>query len=161
MEQSRDRNASPPTESRPITRKQYLEKITVSKADRYALFFLILNTLNFIENGDDYYCYCNEMVMGENGIKKKRRWRSAHCQICKMPCIFVDFEKIIDKNHFNMLVLCKYYDQLFNGLVKLFDQCPKVFEYFLGDEYIYSSLDWNRANTGVFLFQKGFGIQTI
>ena len=83
------------------------------------------------------------MIKKENHIVSRPRWRSGLCQICRIPCIFDDFEQDIDKNRFNMTVLCRYYDQLYSELVKLFDQCPKAAEYFLGGEYVYGGCDWN------------------
>ena len=41
--------------------------------------FSILNTLDFIENGDGYYCYCEEMIQKNCGVKSKPRWKSGHC----------------------------------------------------------------------------------
>ena len=38
--------------------------------------------------------------------------------------------------------LCKYYDQLFKKLVKLFYQCPNAADCFLGSEYYYGGHDW-------------------
>ena len=42
-------------------RKNFL-RIANDKRDRFAIALFILNTLNFIENGDDYYFYCEEMI---------------------------------------------------------------------------------------------------
>ena len=124
-----------------MNENEFYEGITVKKDDRYALIFFILNTLNFIQGGD-YYCYCEKIIKKENDIASRPRWRSGPCQICRIPCIF-DFEQDIDKNRFNMMVLCRYYDQLYSELVKLFDQCPKAAECFLGGEYVYGGRGWN------------------
>ena len=80
----------------------------MDKKDRFAIVFFILNTLNFIENGDGYYCYCGEMIKKNCDIKSRLRWKSGHCQICKIPSIFNDFESFVDKNRFNIEELCKY-----------------------------------------------------
>ena len=65
MEQHRDRDAttsSQPEPEQPITKDKFFKGITVDKKDRFAIVFFILNTLNFIENGDGYYCYYEEMI---------------------------------------------------------------------------------------------------
>lgn len=159
MEQIKKRDASPPSESSTIAREKFFQEITVHKNDRYALAFFTLNTLNFIQNGDGWYCYCDQMVK-KNGVKSKPRWKSGYCQICKIPDLFHDFERFVDKHRFNMLVLCNFYDQLFKDLVKLFDQCPKPAECFLGENMCTVVEIGTLANIGVFPFQKVFGTMT-
>ena len=119
------------------------------------LFFLILNTLNFIQF-DDYYCYCENLIKKENDVVSKPPWKSGHCQICKIPHTFVDFEQNINKNRFNIAVLCRYYDQLHGELVKLIKECPKAAECSLGGEYVTEI--GTLENTGVLVSLKAFGI---
>ena len=112
----------------------------MDRKDRFALVFFILNTLNFIDNSDYYYCYC------EKTTKKKSKPKSNYCQICKIPSIFHDFEEFVNKNRFIMEKLFRYYDKLFNELVKLFNQRPDAADFFFfwvgGCEYYYSGRDW-------------------
>ena len=148
MEQHRDRDASSssqPEPEQPITKDEFFQSITVDKKDRFAIVFFILNTLNFIENSDRYYYYyCEEMIQKNCDIKSRLRWKSDHCQICKIPSIFNDFESFVDKNRFNIEELCKYYDRIFNELVKLFYHYPKATDCFLGvGRYYYGIRDWN------------------
>ena len=141
MEQHRDRDGSASPQSRfeqTITKDEFFKSITTDKKDRFAVVFFILNTLNFIENSGDYYCYC-EKIPQENCLK---RLKSNFCQICKIPSIFYDFESFVNKNRFNMDKLCKYYDRLFKELVKLFYQRPNAADCFLGSEYYYGGSDW-------------------
>ena len=147
-----------PTESSSITKEEFIKEIeiTVQKRSQYALGF----PLNLIKNGE-WYCYCEEIVKEENVIKSKRRWKSGHCQICKILHIFDDFETFVDKNCFNMEVLCIYYDQIFYKLVKLFDQCPKATESFLWGSTYTVVATGTVANTGVFLYQKVFGMKRV
>ena len=53
-------------------------------------------------------------------------------QICKIPHIFPDFEKRMDRNMFNMEVLNKYYDWLTKEPLKLFQLKPDHIECFQG-----------------------------
>ena len=57
-----------------------------------------------------------------------------------------------------MKELCKYYDQLFNELVKLFEQYPKTTDCFLDGEYITVVATGTMANIGEFPSQKAFSI---
>lgn len=41
--------------------------------------------------------------------------------------MFYDFEQN-SKKRFNMEALCRYYDRLYDELVKLFKECPKAAE---------------------------------
>ena len=44
-----------------------------------------------------------------------------------------------------MEALCRYYDRLYDELVKLFKECPKAAECFPGGggAYVFSGRDWN------------------
>ena len=104
MEQIRKRDASPHSESSTITREKFIQEKTVDKNDRYALAFFILNTLNFIQNGDGWYCYCDQMVK-KNGVKSKPRWKSGYCQICKIIGHFTILSDLLT----NIVLICWYY----------------------------------------------------
>lgn len=56
--------------------------------------------------------------------------------------MFPDFERIIDKNMFNMEVLNKHCDELTKQLLKLFEKKPDAIECFQG-EYVCSGREWN------------------
>ena len=66
---------------------------------QFEIVYFLLNTLNHLLYADRWNCYCEKFKVG-------------HCQICKIPPMFPDFERIIDKNMFNMEVLNKHYDEL-------------------------------------------------
>ena len=90
-----------------------------------ALFFCFKHT-TFIQY-HDYYCYCKKLLQKENDVVSKLRYKSDRCQICKIPPMFYDFERN-SKKRFNMEALCRYYDRLYDELVKLFKECPKAAE---------------------------------
>lgn len=127
----------------------------MNREDRYALVFFILNTLNFIQGGG-YCCYCDNMVKEENGIKSRPRWKSGNYQICIIPYIFDDFENLVDRNCFYVSALCKYYEQLFNELVNLFDQCPQTNDCFLEREYVCGGCDWDSGEMSEHLMVFSF-----
>ena len=110
-----------------MTREEFEKVFLLEKEKtRFELVYFILNTLNHLLNTDCYYCYCQ---------------RKGCCQICKIPNIFLNFERGIDKRMFNFNFLNQYYDRLTHELLKLFDQKQDVVECFQG-EYVYSSRDW-------------------
>ena len=79
------------------------------KKSRFEIVYIILNTLNHILYADQWYCYCEDMHFEQNGVISKPRWQSGHCQVKKIPSMFPDFEKVSNKNLFNMEVLNNHY----------------------------------------------------
>ena len=60
-----------------------------------ALFFCFKHT-TFIQH-HDYYCYCKKLLQKENDVVLKLRYKSDRCQICKIPPMFYDFGRDINK----------------------------------------------------------------
>ena len=109
---------------------------------RFVLVYFILNTLNHLLYADQWYCYCGQMYFKKDGVVSHAKYKAGHCQICKIPHIFPEFERDIYGNMFNMEVLNKYYDQLTKELLKLFEQKPDRIECFQG-EFVYGGHEWN------------------
>lgn len=82
------------------------------------------------------------MYFKKDGVVSHAKYKAGHCQICKIPHIFPEFERDIYGNMFNMEVLNKYYDQLTKELLKLFEQKPDRIECFQG-EFVYGGHKWN------------------
>ena len=102
------------------TSKEEFEKLIMLDREktRFKIVYFILNTLSHLVNSSQWYCYCQ---------------RTDCCQICKILSMFSDFEKIIDKNMFNMELLNSYYYQLTKQLFKLFDKKKDCIEFFQGE----------------------------
>lgn len=102
MEQIRKRDASPPSESSAITREKFIQEKTVDKNDRYALPFFILNTLNFIQNGDGWYFYCDQMVKEKTMLKESLVGNLAIAKFAKYLTYLSDLLT-------NIVLICRYY----------------------------------------------------
>lgn len=105
MEQIRKRDASPPSESSTITREKFIQEKTVDKNDRYALAFFILNTLNFIQNGDGWYCYCDQMVK-EKAVLKASLVRN---QVIAKFAKCLTYLTVLSNLLINTVLICRYY----------------------------------------------------
>ena len=150
MEKYRREDVESPTRS-PSPRTKY-SKMSIDEFNnlimlrrektRFDIVYFILNTLNHILYTDQWYCYCEDMGLEQNGVISKPRLQLSHCQVCKIPSMFPDFEKNINDNLFNMEILNKYYDELTKQLLKIFEKKPAAIECIQG-EYVYSGRDWN------------------
>ena len=105
MEQIKKRDASPPSESSTITREKFYQEITVHKNDRYALAFFTLNTLNFIQNGDGWYCYCDQMVKKKTVLKASLVGNLAIAKFAKYLTYFTILSDLLT----NIVLICWYY----------------------------------------------------
>ena len=72
---------------------------------RFEIVCFLLNTLNHLVTADVWYCYCEHIKTEKDGIVSHYKWKAGHCQICKIPLMFPNFERDIDKNKFNLEVL--------------------------------------------------------
>ena len=87
------------------------------------------------------YCYCEKIKTEKDGVVSTPHWHSGNFQICRIPELFPDFERDINKNRFNMTVLNRYYDQLFKELVKIFEEHAEAVDCFHGREYVSGGRD--------------------
>ena len=77
----------------------------------------------------------------------KKRPTEKNCEICKIPLIFGNFEKDLEKNWFDDVFLWKYHSQLFFHLYQIFNVDKSALYYFLDDEFHYQGRDWRRGKT--------------
>ena len=153
MEQYKTRIACASTEPEPrpvISMGEFFKEITIDLWDPFALIFFILNTLHLLENGDYQYCYC----------KERKSEQKDFCQICKIPDILYGFESFVYKHRFDILALRKYYFRLKNELIKCFYHSPRSTQAFLGENTTSVVETGTQANTGEFLLEKAYDIQT-
>lgn len=95
----RDASSSPQPET-PISKGGFFKEISVDQKSRYELVFFILNVLHSLQDVDGWYCYYEKIIFEKNGIKSRPHWKAGHCQICLIPHIFDDFEKLLTKIDF-------------------------------------------------------------
>ena len=76
-------------------------------------------------------------------MKKKK----LKCQLCVIPTIFLEFEKNIEKNMFDIDFLYSYYSKLCFQLNQLFDEDKTAAECFLHGEYKFRGRNWTSGET--------------
>ena len=94
------------------------------------------------------YCYCEKIKTEKDGVFSTPHWHSGNFHICRIPELFPDFERDINKNRFNMTVLNRYYDQLFKELVKILKNMQKLSTAFMGESMFLVVVIGSVANTG-------------
>ena len=87
-----------------------------------------------------HYCYCEK-------FGKKKRPSEKNCEICKIPLIFDNFEKDLEKNWFDDVFLWEYHSQLFFHLHQIFNVDKSALYCFLDDEFHYQGRDWRIGKT--------------
>ena len=87
-------------EHKKLTREKFNGKITFFDS-RKELLFSILNTINSIIHNGDHYCYYEKFG--------KKRSTEKNCKMCRIPMIFCNFEKDIEKNWFDDAFLWEYH----------------------------------------------------
>lgn len=67
--------------------------------------------------------------------------------MCKIPIIFSDFERDLEKNIFDVAFLNEYHAKLYFHLNKLFNVKKDCIFYFLHQEYKHKGRDWYSRGT--------------
>ena len=112
----------------------------MDKKDRSALVFFILNTLNFIDNSDYYYCYC------EKTTKKKASQNKIIVRSAKFPQYFMILRSLLTK--IDSLwrsysdIMTSFSTSLSNYLTNVLMLLIFFFFWVGGCEYYYSGRDW-------------------
>lgn len=104
MERQLEEAASSSSKYLNISKQEFEDLINVSRNDRYEIIYFILNTLNFILHGDKWYCYCTEIKNEKDGVLSSPHHLSGHCQICKVPDMFLILNEISIKTG----LICRY-----------------------------------------------------
>ena len=93
-------------------------------SSRKELLFFLFNTLNLILNDGENCCYCKKF--------REKRWPTEkNCEMCKIPVIFQDFEKVLTANMFNNVFLWKNHSQLLFHLYQILKQKKVRFDVLL------------------------------
>lgn len=126
-------------EHKKLTTEQFNGKIKFFDLRKELLLF-IFYTINLIIHNGHHYCYCEKF--GE-----KKRSTEKNCDMCRIPIIFCNFEKDIEKNWFNNAFLWKYHGQLAFNLNQVFCADKSALCCFLDDEFHYRGRDWRSGET--------------
>ena len=70
----------------------------------------------------------------------KKKSTGKNCEMCRIPIIFCNFEKVIEKNWFDDAFLWEYHVQLAFHLNQVFSADKSALCFFLDDEFHYDEI---------------------